>query len=497
MTGGNILGDLLGAGSTWEVRDTLYKHLTVGRSSHDFKFGVDAQHVKERSRIDTYQYGLFLYVTDTRALPLAYAYGVGSSDVTMSTNIYGAFAEDSWRPTANLLVNLGVRYDVDEDGNNPGYTHPLIPTPRKKDTNNVQPRASFTYDFGGDGRNVVRGGAGRFTGRFLLVPALQERQQNGLTGRVTFTRINGALLGFPALALDPNNPTTTGIPSKPAIVLLSPDYHNPQSDQYSLGWTTRIAQSRLYFDTEGIYVKGTGEIAIHDINWSGNATHTRPISQYDQVNVYSNLGHSKYQALVFSLNGNMRKSDLLTASLTIASKKNISDDFSPDFPTGYPNDPADMEAEYGRARGTERYRLVLSSVIHMPWAFTVAPIFEYGSGQPWTERLGYDFNGDGKNSDRPAGVGRNTMNGPKFRQLSLRLTKAIPAANFGQLEVIAEAFNVTNFKNLDVTSVSAGQFLSGPTIANPKAVAVPNPAFGTYSATLSPREIQLGLRLVY
>ena len=69
----------------------------------------------------------------------------------------------------------------------------------------------------------------------------------------------------------------------------------------SLGWTTRFGQSRLYFDTEGIYVKGRNEIAIHDVNWSGNATHTRPNTAFDQINEYSNLGHSKYQALVFSL----------------------------------------------------------------------------------------------------------------------------------------------------------------------------------------------------
>jgi hypothetical protein len=494
MSGGNILGDLLGAGSTWELRDTFYKHIAAGRSSHDLKFGASAQRVKERSRIDTYQFGLFLWATDTKALPIAYAYGVGSSDVTMSTNIYGGFVEDAWRPNANLLINLGVRYDLDTNGNNPGYNHPLI-SGRDKDTNNFQPRASFTYDITGDGRNVLRGGAGRFTGRFLLVPALQERQQNGITGRVTFTRVNGLLFNLPALALDPKNPTTTGIPSKPAIVLLSPDYKNPESDQLSLGWTTRLGQSRLWFDTEGIYVKGRNEIVIHDINWSGNVTHTRPNATYDQINQYANLGHSKYQAVVFSLNGNIRKSDLITASLTIANKKNISDDFSPEFPAGYPNDPANMEAEYGRARGTERYRLVVSSIFHLPWQLTFAPIYEYGSGQPWTHRLGYDANADGKNSDRPAGVGRNTMDGPPFRQLSLRLTKAIPAGGWGQLEAIAEAFNVTNVKNFDVNSVSAVDYLVAPSAANP--AGVKNTAFGTFSQTLPPREIQLGLRFVF
>jgi carboxypeptidase family protein/TonB-dependent receptor-like protein len=504
QTGTNILGDLLGSGTTYELRDTWHQHFSAGRSSHELKMGFSYQHDRERFRLDTYQNGLFLYLTDTKAVPLAYAYGVGSSDVSSSTNLIGGFIEDGWRPSANLLVNLGIRYDLDTNGNNAGFTHPLIPTARKKDTNNYQPRASFSYDVRGDGTNVLRGGAGLFTGRMLLVPALSELQQNGVTGRVTYTRLNGALFGIPALTLDPNNPTTTGIVSKPAITLLSPTYKNPDAKQASLGYTMKLGQSRMFFDTEAIYVKGDNEIFVRDINWSGNATHVRPITQYDQVNTYTNDGHSQYKALVFSLNGNIRQGDLITTSVTLARKKNLSDDFSPDFPTGYPNDPADAEQEWGRARGDERFRFVMSGVFHAPWKMTVAPILEYGSGQPWTHRLGFDYNGDGKNSDRPAGVGRNTMSGPHYKNVSLRLTKDVPFAGFGSMQVIAEAFNLFNFTNYDVQSVVGAEFLAGPTIANPKAAYVPNvdpvtgkSRFGTFTATLPAREIQLGVRWVY
>jgi hypothetical protein len=196
--------------------------------------------------------------------------------------------------------------------------------------------------------------------------------------------------------------------------------------------------------------------------------------------------------------------------VTVANKKNIADDFSPDFPTGYPNDPANMEAEYGRARGDERYRIVVSGIFHLPMGFVLAPIYEYGSGQPWTRRLGYDWNGDGKNSDREidpvTGVsnGRNTMNGPPFRQLSLRLTKSFPVSGFGQLEAIAEAFNVTNVTNYDVQSINGGQYLSGPTaaqVAKPPATGlpalVPNPRYGQFNSTLPAREFQLGVRWVF
>jgi len=496
VTGGNILGDLLGDGSTFELRDTFHKHLSVGNSSHDLKGGVSWQHVDERLRIDTYSSGLFIYLTDTKALPLAYAYGVGSSDVSSSTELYGAFFEDSWRPTTKLVVNAGIRYDLDTNGNNAGFTHQLVPNGRKRDSNNYQPRVSFSYDLLGTGTNVVRGGAGKFAGRFLLVPALTELQQNGESGRVTFTRVNGALLGFPALALDPAHPTTTGIISKPAIALLSPTYKNPEATQASLGYTMKLGGSRMYADAEGVYVKGENEIVIRDVNWSGNATRTRPNTKFDQINMYTNDGRSKYKALVLSLNGNIRQNDLITAAVTFADKKNISDDFSPDFPTGYPNDPANIDAEYGRARGDEKRRVVLSGIIHVPFGLTVAPIFEYGSGQPWTHRLGYDFNGDGKNSDRPLGVGRNTENGPTYEQLSLRVTKGFNIG-MGRVEAIAEAFNITNRKNFDVQSVNGGEFLSGPTAANPAAAAVRNPRFGTYNATLPAREFQLGLRWLF
>jgi hypothetical protein len=500
QTGGNILGDLLGDGDTWELRDTLHYHLATGRGAHDIKGGFSIQGVEERFVLDTYATGLFLWATDTRTFPIAYAYGEGSSDVTTDTDIYGLFLEDSWRPNPKLTVTLGLRYDLDTNGNNEGFTHPLIPEPREQDTDNIQPRFSFSYDLQGNGTNVVRGGVGRFTGRYLLVPALTELQANGVTGRKLYTRLNGLLFGLPALALDPNNPKTTGIPSKLQITLLSPDFRNPESTQATLGYTMKLGGSRLFLDTEAVYVKGEDEIVIHDINWSGNATRTRPLTAYDQVNMYDNIGRSEYKALVLSLNGNIRQRDLITASLTVSDKKNTSDDFSPDFPTGYPNDPADMDAEYGFARGHERYRIVLSGIFHAPFGLVVAPIYEYGSGQPWTRRLGYDWNGDGKNSDRPAGTGRNEESGPPFRQLSLRLTKAFGFSR-GQVEVIGEAFNLTDTTNFDPQSVVAGEFLSGPTAANPSAPYVANPNFGKYLGSLpvggTGREFQLGVRYVF
>ncbi len=496
-TGGNILGDLLGEGDQFEIRDTLYFHLTGKSGTHDVKAGAGWQHVKDRSIIDTYATGLFLWAFDNKSFPVAYGYGVGSSDVTVTTDRIAAFVQDDWRPMSNLTVSLGLRYDIDTNGNNTGFTHPLVPEARERDDNNFQPRLGLSWDVQSNGQFVARAGWGLFVGRNLLVPSFTELQQNGVTGRKLYTRVNGLLYGLPAFALDPNNPTTTGLPLPIDITLLDQTLVAPEASQFSVGLTSKLWKTGLFLDVEGVWVKGKKELIVHDVNWNGNSNPTRPMKQYNQVNVYSNDGESEYKALTFALNGNIKGGHLLMGSITFSSKHNRSDDFSPEFPTGYPSDPADLEAEYGRGRSAERMRFVVSGVFRLPWTMTLAPIFNYGTGQPWTRRYGYDFNGDGKTGDRMPGVDRFGMDGPVYRSFDLRLTKSIALGSAGNLELIAEGFNLFNSTNYDVASIDGAEFLSGPTLANPAAVARANANYGKPSATLPSREIQLGVRFAF
>ncbi len=61
----------------------------------------------------------------------------------------------------------------------------------------------------------------------------------------------------------------------------------------------------------------------------------------------------------------------------------------------------------------------------------------------------------------------------------------------------SEVFNLTDTTNYDVQSIVTGEFLSGPTAANPALPAVRNPRFGQFNATLLAREYQLGVRWVF
>jgi len=497
ITGANITGQQNDTGDIFEIRDTYFRRIGSGAWAIDLKAGGAWQRVVDDWYFPVYPTGLMIYVTDTRAVPLLYAYAEGEGRSKITTNLLSGFVQTDLRPSQRLTLNVGVRYDLDTNGNNPDYTSPLVPEARGRDTNNFQPRAGFSWDLAGNGRQVVRGGVGLFTGRFLLVPAHVELQQNGFTNRIIRQRLNGLVLGLPAAFwLDASNPTATGIALPRDAAGLDETLVNPYTTQVTAGYTVRLGSTGLFADFEGIYVKGEDEIIIRDQNWRGNATGGRPNTQFNQINLYSNEGRSQYKAFVASVNGTLKGGHVITASFTVADKKNINDDFSPAL-TDYPNDPADIEAEWGRSRADERYRFVASAVVRLPANFTVAPIFEYGSGQPWNRRRGYDFNGDGKISDRLPGVPRFSEDGPDFASVSLRTTYRLRLTDRVGLDLIAEAFNLTNRKNFDPNSVINGEFLSGPTLANPRLAAVPNPRFGQYTATLPPREIQLGVRVTF
>lgn len=497
ISGANIVGDQLNQGDIFELRDTFFVRLGSGQWAQDVKVGGAWQRVKDRWNFPLYPQALMFYANDTRLIPIVYAYGTGSADTTITTHLISGFAQTEMKPMPRLTINAGVRYDLDTDGNNPDFTSPMMTDARGRDTNNFQPRAGFSWDVLGDGQHVVRGGAGLFTGRFLLVPAHTELQQNGFTGRILQQRISGILLGLPAAFwLSTANPAATGIALPRDATKLDDELVNPYAVQATLGYTLRLGATGLFADFEGIYVKGEDEMVVRDVNYRGNATGGRINPAWNQINAYTNEGRSEYKAFVASLNGTLRGGHVVSASFTVADKKNIGDDFSPAL-TDYPSDPADIEAEWGRSRADERYRFVASAVMRLPYNFTVAPIFEYGSGQPWNRRLGYDFNGDGKTSDRLPGIGKFSEDGPDFSSVNLRVTYRLRATERVGVDVIAEAFNLFNRKNYDVNSIVNGEYLSGPTLALPGNPYVPNPRYKEYTSTLAPFEAQLGVRVVF
>ncbi len=93
-------------------------------------------------------------------------YTVGVSDSSnfltpVRMDKYGAWAQDDWKLTNRLTLNLGARYDLIWNAFAQNVNFPPFALPgRPQDANNIQPRLGFAYTL--NDKTVIRGGSGLY-----------------------------------------------------------------------------------------------------------------------------------------------------------------------------------------------------------------------------------------------------------------------------------------------------------------------------------------------
>ena len=113
---------------------------------------------------------------DPTTWPTRFTLGSGPATRNYQNTEWGFFAQDDVR-LGNVTLNLGLRYDFDSNLRSPDLIADLLANPqfaglenmvtadRGNDLNNIQPRLGFAWDARGDGRTVLRGGYGLYSGR--------------------------------------------------------------------------------------------------------------------------------------------------------------------------------------------------------------------------------------------------------------------------------------------------------------------------------------------
>jgi hypothetical protein len=455
--------------------------VTLVRGVHLFKAGVDVLYNRVTIAFPGALQGVYTFsslANFQRGVYSQFQQAFGEPSQFQSNPNLGVFAQDEWRPRADVTVNVGLRYDLQ-----------WLPEPVRLDTNNVSPRVGLAYAPGG-GRTVIRASTGLYFDRIPLRATSNALQRDG-------SRYKTAVLSF----------GQAGAPAWPAVlesfppgVLVSINNINPGvQDQYTSQAGLQI--ERALTDTVSATV-GYSHLRSHEILMSHNVNvptltaaqaaalgvpnFGRPNPAWGNISQYDSLGDSWFNGLTMSVGTRPGAWGRLRASYTLSQA--LDDAGNAFFQT--PQTQNDILADKGPSDNDQRHRFVLSGslgegagpVRRALGGFQIGYVFSYATGAPFNLQTGSDNNNDTTVNDRPAGVGRNAGRLPATWSLDVRLSRAFSVPGGGRLEAMIEAFNLLNHVNILNVNNTFGN--GGSPLAT----------FAQPTAAGDPRQAQLGVR---
>ena len=418
-----------------------------------------------------------------------------ANNVVAQTNPnIGFYAQDEWKVTPHLTLNLGARYDLE-------FLRTIA-----TNTSNLSPRGGFAWTPFSSRRTVIRGGYGLFYDRIPLRPLANALlSANNTTNPAELSQISISLSpGQAGAPVFPNILSSLTLPSGVLFNFSTMDPHlkNAYSEQGSLEVEHQFGQhSTLSVGYE--YLRGLHLIVSVNQNVptcvaAGTNNGCRPNPNYGNDSQYSSLADSNYNGLHVSYVE--RPSSWSSFRISYAYSKAL-DDVS-EFFFSAPINNYNIWQDYGRSDDDQRHRLVFEGVAHSSMAaarsavqrlshgFQLSTFLQYYSPLPFNITTG--ANTIQGTSARPTingvFINRNAGTGFDFFSLGARLSRNFRISERLRLEALAEAFNLTNHVNGVTLN---GVFGSGSYPINPL------PTYKQMTAVNDPRTMQFALRLSF
>ncbi len=469
---------------------------------------------------------------------------------------FAGFVQDEWRVRPRLTLNLGVRYDLQVIAK-PAVKNPspalaaagLDTSELQTDSNNLAPRLGLAWTPLRHNRLVVRAGYGIFYWHTPSIISSRPEFLNGVTvqTRTLFANTPGAasIPAYPNTLCGAPNPSGLSptcappIPGTNTLVLFSPSYQQPYTQQGSVGVEVQ-PQKNLAVTVTYLAVKGTHLQRTRDLNLAGPETPTnigiagtstvltyqkftlrRPIAGFDRVLALESSASSIYHAVAVQVTKRFSQHFQLLGSYTLSK---VIDD-NPEPIAVNPgmgdslmlSDPFNPRADRSTGVNDQRHRFVLSGIWDLDYArglhgaakailggWEFGGIFTAQTGQPYSGLVSFDLNSDGNPaSDRTPALGRNTFYLPANVSLDPRLTRNVQLTERVKFQFIWEAFNIFNQANIsDVRRTQFARPLSPAAcgVAGMPCLVPQNTglsAFGVPVATSGARVMQLSAKLVF
>jgi hypothetical protein len=269
------------------------------------------------------------------------------------------------------------------------------------------------------------------------------------------------------LVLNPGSNPYTGPLGPTGTVQFDPAIREPYSLQYSFALERQLARHTT------LAVTYYGSLGV-DLFRSRNINAPLPPA-YDPdvvpntalgvVRQIESAGRQVGNSLEITLRGDLGRYFTGLAQYTLSRTENN---------TGGVNwFPADQynptSGEWGRADFDQRHRFNMLESFKPGKSFIIGVGLTLASGKPYSETTGADPFNTGLFNERPAGVSRNTLEGPSYADLDLRVSRDFFLSKQGDKGMVAtvalDAFNVLNTVNYtsfvgDLSSPLFGQAVS-------------------------------------
>jgi outer membrane receptor protein involved in Fe transport len=432
----------------FQYNDTLSDQI----GKHSFKFGLDIRKIKLFNLAAFNIKGTFAFdnlqqYLNNFASSFQQALQQSTYDARQTQQSY--FAQDDWRVTPNLTINLGLRYELSSvpfgffGATDPQSLAALVPGPVQEDKNNFAPAFGFAYSphattglakrLFGDGVTVLRGGY-RIAYDQLFFNLLTVDDAN--FPRVVTGNITNAADVYPSLA-----PVAgAAVFSPTALYVNTPsNARTPYSELYSFSVQREFRHSYVlefgYTGSRSInqvnQLEGNPAIltpaqaaavaAARSVSVIPSAQNRRIFPQFGSRVLIATEAEGTYNAGFVTLN--KRFSHGLQFGIAYTYSKNMSNNDESlgvgAITTGSPQIPQDYlnrGVEKSLSAFDRTHRLVANYIYEVPTpgfakssgalrrlfgGWEITGVTTRQSGQPFSIVTGVDSNGNGAGGDRP------------------------------------------------------------------------------------------------
>jgi hypothetical protein len=278
--------------TSYQYLDTLTK---IWRN-HSFKFGADIRQNRSDNFLGLQEFLSYGSISDFEQNN-GFAFStLGNPWQRIRNTNFDFFAQDDYRATPKLTINVGLRYEYntvlhEKNGQLANFdiatqaVGPLGAQLYHPDYTNFAPRVGFSWDPYGRGETVVRGGFGIFYNPQLTgaVFSLTDNTSQNLSVNV-FQELFGTVTctpGFP-LSYPISNPLPTCTPQVHNVDQFNPNTRDSYAEHWSFGMQQQVVKNVVldvsYAGAHGVKLPAGAAFAGLEFNQLNPYTGTYPLS---------------------------------------------------------------------------------------------------------------------------------------------------------------------------------------------------------------------------